>query len=194
MTTNLLHNLCRANQALLQHKIDLMSVLIRTHGQEQAHTIFHRPCPIVQATIGQHYRHSLDHVEKAVTANGVIRYDVRQRDTPEENDWTLMEMRIRTVEQHLKKMMDIAQSRNEAYLEPVESCFMLSGESEEEFHIPSLLGRELAFTAHHTIHHLALVKIIATGSVGRLQSTDLPIGFGRAPSTINFERKMDHHE
>ena len=74
-------------------------------------------------------------------------------------------------------------------LKKVDACFMLSGDSAEEFAIPSLLGRELAFAAHHAIHHLALIKIIALGEVGGLQDTDLPLDFGRAPSTVNHDER-----
>ena len=71
---------------------------------------------------------------------------------------------------------------------PVQACFMLSGDSEKEYALASTIGRELGFAAHHAIHHMALVKLIATETIG-LNETDLPDGFGRAPSTINFDRR-----
>jgi hypothetical protein len=49
--------------------------------------------------------------------------------------------------------------------------------------------RELGFAAHHAIHHLAMVKIIAETTL-KLTPDELPIDFGKAPSTIVFERQQ----
>jgi hypothetical protein len=46
--------------------------------------------------------------------------------------------------------------------------------------------RELGFAVHHAIHHLAMVKIIAQNTL-QLSTKDLPIDFGKAPSTVVFE-------
>jgi len=166
-----------------------MEVIGMKYGSERGNEIYRTTCPIVKATMGQHMRHSMDHVERAVQADTdtEIHYDLRRRDTPEEIEWGLMEARIQQVNEQLENMM----SNNGALLKvenPVHACFMLSGDSDQEFSIPSMLGRELAFSAHHAIHHLALVKIVATGNVGGLEDTDLPADFGRAPSTVNFDR------
>ena len=40
------------------------------------------------------------------------------------------------------------------------------------------------------IHHLAMVRIICVQTVG-LSDDELPEGFGRAPSTILFEKKQE---
>jgi len=46
----------------------------------------------------------------------------------------------------------------------------------------STLGRELAFAAHHAVHHHAMVAAIAAEF-----GLSAPDGFGRAPSTIHHE-------
>jgi hypothetical protein len=70
-------------------------------------------------------------------------------------------------------------------LTPVHSYFNLTADT-EEMGLPSTIGRELGFVAHHSIHHLAMVKIIAVKTLG-LEESELPEGFGRAPSTIIFD-------
>jgi len=185
-----LKNLCRANQGVLQQKLGLMEVLQIKHGRERAYQLYQTVCPIVKATIGQHLRHSMDHIERAVYAskNDEIHYDLRERDTPEEHDWDRMKERIQAVNHELQNQSTDVEGSG-ANLDPVNAYFMLSGDSDQEFSIPSYRGRELAFAAHHAIHHLALVRIIATCSaVGELDEADLPPDFGRAPSTVNFDR------
>jgi len=49
--------------------------------------------------------------------------------------------------------------------------------------LPSTFGRELAFAAHHAIHHHAMIKAIAEEF-----GIATPAEFGKAPSTLNFER------
>ena len=67
---------------------------------------------------------------------------------------------------------------------------MLSGDSNEEFVLPSTRSRELVFAAHHAIHHMAIIRIIALGTVGGLSIDDLPVDFGRAPSTVQYETSL----
>ena len=200
---SLLQNLCRANQGILRQKLNLMEILQKRHGPLEALQLYQKFCPIVKATIGQHMRHSVDHVERAVIHAAAtiknagdddeIHYDTRKRNTPDERDWYLMEARIRSIEEQLQDLSsseDVGASEA-IVLQPVNACFMLSGDNDQEFCIPSTVGRELAFAAHHAIHHLALIKIIATcRHVGQLNDDDLPSDFGRAPSTVNFDRAV----
>ena len=47
----------------------------------------------------------------------------------------------------------------------------------------SAIGRELGFSVHHAIHHLAMIKVIAMHlNIDHL----LPDDFGKAPGTIEF--------
>lgn len=71
----------------------------------------------------------------------------------------------------------------------VTSYFNLNADSNTEIGLPSTIGRELGFVAHHAIHHMALVKIIATKTLN-IKEGELPNGFGKAPSTILFDRQQ----
>jgi hypothetical protein len=196
---SLLNSLCRANQGILKQKLALMQVLMDKHGSAQAQELYTTPCPIVKATMGQHIRHSMDHVERAITCaqqqqpqrqqKSTIHYDLRERDTVDEHDWVAADARIHRVGALLEDL-----SKTHSIIvpnQPVDAFFMLSGDSSTEYCLPSTIARELGFAAHHAIHHMAMVKIIATNpAVGGLKDADLPADFGRAPSTVSYQNSV----
>jgi hypothetical protein len=185
---SLVKALCQANQEVLKHKLILMSVLTEKHGVDVAHQMYQKTCPVIQATIGQHFRHSLDHVERAASAaisgGKEIHYDLRLRDTPDESNWTIAVARIESIHRLLTSLCESTQLHHPS--QAVDAYFMLKGNESAEYCLPSTTARELGFAAHHAIHHMAMVKIIATCQhVGKLHSEDLPSDFGRAPSTMH---------
>jgi hypothetical protein len=199
--TGILQPLIRSNIALLTQKIALLDLLVGRHGASAAADQFTKVCPFVGASIGQHYRHSMDHVELAAllasssdTNNASsqgreLHYDLRVRGGTLEKDMVMSRQRIVDV-------VDVFQSlqtgRNESVVTtPLMAYFNLSADSDAEIGFPSTVGRELGFAVHHAIHHLALVKIIAVQTLG-LDEGDLPHGFGRAPSTLIFDRKVNN--
>ena len=180
--------------------------------------------PIVGASIGQHLRHSMDHMELAAlvasercrraVAMGVtdepvdaeepaqIHYDLRVRGGTLETDLAESRKRIVAVENVLEEISDAVASSEEQDREerlashivhgPVHANFYLTadadGESSESA-LPSTVGRELGFAGHHAIHHMAMVKVIALHSAG-LDEDDLPPDFGRAPSTVRYDKDL----
>jgi hypothetical protein len=76
---------------------------------------------------------------------------------------------------------------------PVAAVFMLSGDSSEEFRLPSTVARELGFGVHHAIHHLATVRAIVLGERW-LGPDQLEPDFGRAPSTVRHDRASPGRE
>jgi hypothetical protein len=191
---SLLSSLCHSNLGIVRQKLGLMEALVAKFGAEEAKLIYKATCPIVQASIGQHIRHSTDHLERAAYAAAnadetEIHYDVRKRGGSDEHDMDAAADRIRHVEAQLEGL-----SSNPTYVSvmhhSVDACFMLSGDSKQEFKLPSTVAREMGFAAHHAIHHLALVRIIATNTAG-LSPSELPSDFGRAPSTVNYDHKVE---
>ena len=133
----------------------------------------------------------MDHIEKAVYATShpdarKIRYDVRERGSLDETDMDAAEKRIQRVSKMLEEVTS-TQSYIPVIDHRIEACFMLSGDDDTEIPIPSNVARELGFACHHAIHHMALVRIIAL-QTAKLPESDLPHSFGKAPSTLNFER------
>ena len=213
----LLRSLCRSNGALLRQKVALLDALTARHGPDglaAATEVFTKPCPIVGASIGQHLRHSMDHMELAAlvaearlgTAYDApadaeepaqIHYDLRVRGGTLETDMAESRKRIVAVENVLEGIHDAVDAGLNGVASnivhfPVHASFYLSADDAEdregessESALPSTVGRELGFAAHHAIHHLAMVRVIALHSAG-LEEEDLPPDFGRAPSTVRY--------
>lgn len=158
-------------------------------GAGESKQLYQQVCPIVGATVGQHIRHSMDHMELAIRTageypnlnNDEFHYDLRTRGGNDEHDIDAAFQRIDSLSDFLleeKKAEESALTESR----PVEAFFMLTGDP-TEFKVSTTTERELAFSVHHAIHHMAMVKIIAVQSLG-IEKDDLPSDFGRAPSTV----------
>jgi ssRNA-specific RNase YbeY (16S rRNA maturation enzyme) len=203
-SANVVSKLCRTNIYILQQKVDLIKTLETKHGMDHLRDfVYKESCPIIRASIGQHIRHSIDHMERVtdvVSVNLVeghdmgnsfkmvaIPYDVRERNTEDESNVTVALERISRIRNELEQFKVKA-----AYIDtkqPVLSTFILSvsAVNSEEMSVPSTISRELAFMAHHAIHHLAIIQLIATNpKIGGLVESELPPNFGRAASTIEL--------
>jgi hypothetical protein len=195
--------LYRANLGILKQKLDLMHVMTDVFGHETARLRFAQVCDIVKASMGQHIRHSMDHIELAANmaismtdnntstalAKREIHYDLRERGGLDESDMDRAEDRIRRVEQLL--LEQVTKHQNERLVQPseeVSAYFMLSGDG-NEFQLPTTIRRELGFAAHHAIHHMAMIKIIVQETL-RLPTDMMPLEFGKAPSTINYDNSF----
>ena len=186
--------LCRGNIAVLDQKLKLLMNLDSVF-HEASNYAFTSSCPIIGASIGQHFRHSLDHMElpaMALVNNDqpqFLHYDLRTRGGSSERNINESRSRIK----HLLDIYSKEERRSITNHEkgsndfPVNVHFMLSGDGNEfEFH--SYITREMQFAMHHAIHHLAMVRIIAVNHLG-LHNDMIPNDFGKAPSTLNFENE-----
>jgi len=205
--------LLRANIGVLGQKLELMNALRSTLGLKQAKKGFAEKCPVVGASVGQHFRHITDHMECVANSidaekgdkdevgsninNEELHYDIRVRGGNDENDMEAAEERIRRVtnlfQEEMNTMVSVSLANNTdgektCDNKAVHACFMLSGDpTEDEFLLLSTIERELGFVAHHAIHHLAMVKIITMYTLKLLPADALPEGFGKAPSTIVYD-------
>jgi uncharacterized damage-inducible protein DinB len=158
--------------AVLRQLTDLLEAL--TDAQ-----FVQKPVGVVPSSIGGHVRHNLDHIESLLNGleNEIVDYDARQRGTEIERSrrsavdalcW--LEFRLLATEwpepdQPLALSVLLAPD-----IPPVE--------------VETTLGRELAFVLSHTIHHNALIGVMA-----KLLNIPLPENFGYAPATIAHQRK-----
>ncbi len=214
---HLLSALVNANKGILNQKLSLLEVMETKFGTDGMQKLFTRICPIVHASIGQHYRHSLDHVELAALVASTssvnsnidninnskhsdpltLRYDLRVRGGTLEKDVNETRKRIHNVIDVFQNIEDVnvhsgddLKSHTPVITEQsVNASFMLSSDIDDEMELESTIGRELGFCAHHAIHHLAMVKVIAIQTIG-LKEGELPENFGKAPSTTRFEAKQ----
>ncbi|CAI5711220.1 unnamed protein product [Peronospora destructor] len=146
--------------------------------------------PLFEGSVGQHTRHSLDHIRKPLellaahkkgSDENLVRYDIRDRCTPVEKD---RHAAIEQIEQLERTLRAVPQSN---LAQPVQAAFMLSADG-HEVDFKSTFGRELAFAAHHCIHHNALSKVLLRH---HFPERSVPKSFGMAPSTANFYSTQD---
>ncbi|KAJ3039404.1 hypothetical protein HDV00_012280 [Rhizophlyctis rosea] len=165
------------------------------------------------STIGKHLRHILDHIRLlfdvcpffgfgesggSISAVGqaglgggfgggrawVVEYDKRIRDPTVESDRHTALKLIQTLKQTIQRVAHLALPIDT----PVTTCFTLTPDEPDTF-LPSTLGREAWFVAHHGIHHAALMKAICIEQLGIKVSDN----FGVAPATVkhHFEHMKE---
>jgi hypothetical protein len=133
------------------------------------------------ASIGQHYRHVLDHflcLESGM-AVGEIDYDHRKRNPRLETDLdyarATTERLIQVFRQYdlelLKRTCIVRYSVGYGNAVPVR--------------LPSVIARELAFCIGHAVHHYAIVRLLCD-SVG----IEVVPEFGIAPSTLKHRAEQ----
>jgi len=136
-----------------------------------------RPCETMMgASIGQHLRHSVDHVAAILRGleDGVIDYDARERGVAIETD---REAALRAIAALRARLADLEEDDADR---EVAVKVMLTSDGRTES-LRTTIGRELAFAAHHETHHHAMMTVIAASAGCRA-----PAGFGVAPSTLNY--------
>jgi uncharacterized damage-inducible protein DinB len=138
-----------------------------------------RPAVLFGASIGEHYRHILEFYLLLVSGSftGLISYDRRERDARIATDINFAKATIKQIESGLETLeLDL--------LVHLETDFSNNGESEK--HLPTSLGRELAYCVEHSIHHQAIIKA-GLIDLGCIQLVD--DHFGVAYSTMRFRNQ-----
>lgn len=132
-------------------------------------------------TIGKHVRHILDHFTAALAVvgrgDGVIDYDHRERDTPIETSRAAALAQIVALRETLHAVGDAVGAR------PVAVHLMLAADGTLG-KFQSTLAREINFASHHAEHHHAMI-----GAIAREHGVPVPSDFGKAPSTLEYERR-----
>lgn len=131
------------------------------------------------ATIGAHVRHILDrfHCFFAGLPDAAIDYDARKRDKEIEQNLSAAAFAVSSVGRRIEQL---SAKPGDLELIAVKEAVLATSPSVE---IASTLERELMGLITHSIHHLAIIVMIAK-SFGYEFDADL----GKAPSTIAFER------
>jgi len=131
-----------------------------------------------QSSIGQHYRHVLEHFQCLLEAaeSGEVNYDARKRDRR-------IETEVSFAKSATCGLMEELRAWTTATLK--ERCTTISSvgySSDLASTIPSNMGRELAYCIGHAIHHYAIIRLVCS-QVG----VDVSTSFGYAPSTIRHQ-------
>ena len=133
-----------------------------------------KPVGVVQSSVGGHVRHNLDHVEALLRGlrGGEVNYDHRDRGTDVERD------RLSALAEILRLEVELTDFPWHAVPHLVKLTALVAPDRPPVTTLTSA-ERELAFVVSHTIHHNAIIGIMA-----RLLGVELPADFGYAPSTI----------
>jgi hypothetical protein len=132
------------------------------------------PVGVVNSSIAGHVRHCLDHVATLLAGaiTGTMDYDDRQRGTDVERSRLTA---IGVIDQHIHGLEYV---RECPLAQPI-SLQVLMSASGPATTVETSLGREVAFVLSHTVHHNALIAVIAG-----LLEIPTPDRFGYAPSTL----------
>lgn len=125
------------------------------------------------ASVGSHVRHIVNHYEKVCGKEDVLKYDIRERNSAIELDKLVASALIKKLSHHIKDM-----HLNYSHHVTVE---FMANEKGETYSIQTNLMRELAFVAHHGIHHMAIIKMMVEQMGYHVNNK--AVGF--APSTLN---------
>ncbi len=134
------------------------------------------------SSAGGHFRHAIEHYQALLGAwsgegSGRLDYENRARDPLIE---TCAEQAIaawRRIEQGLAPLA----AGTEA-----DRTLHMAAETAEGGVLVTSLARELEFLVNHTVHHFALIAVIA-----HARGVALPADFGLAPSTLKYRQAFE---
>jgi hypothetical protein len=129
------------------------------------------------ASIGQHYRHVLDHFMCLADgiAAGIVDYDRRSRNHELETDLDAARETTALLSDLFGNLSDSQISAGYRVL------YSVGYSSDAAQEIDTVLAREIAFCVSHAIHHFAIIRLACSHF-----SIQLPEEFGVAPSTLKY--------
>lgn len=168
-----LDSLIDALQEALRQELSLLTTLTPEQYRASAEGHF-------RSSVGKHLRHNLDHFEAFFRGfdSGQIDYESRSRSGRIEDMPGLAEEALNGYTMELENL----RGRNEAALQVREES---ETGAEERRWLDSSIGRELQFLLGHTVHHNAIIAMIADR-----HGLELPERFGVAPSTQRHEAQQ----
>jgi hypothetical protein len=134
------------------------------------------------ASVGEHYRHVLEHFITLADAlpSGVIDYDARKRDRQIE---CCREYAARKTLATIRRFEQLsAQSTGAA----CEVLYQVGYDYLRQLGMHSTVAREIVFAVSHAVHHFALIRVVCAEF-----GMELPASFGVAPSTLTY-RQASH--
>ena len=134
----------------------------------------------LNASIGAHYRHNLEHFKTmfGAVSEPAIDYDQRARDVRIENE-RLFALEVTKSFRHTVQFLTASQLER-TVLARVKTSYVNSGQCSAA----STVGREIMYVISHAVHHYALIALICG-----MRNIPLPKGFGIAPSTIQYQKQ-----
>jgi uncharacterized damage-inducible protein DinB len=168
----------RPEPAAVQPLVALLHQLFDLVESLSAEEYTRKPVGVVSSSIGGHVRHNLDHVDALLRGLrvGLVNYDHRDRGTEVERD------RLAALTEILRLKQGVIDFPWDDVPHVVQLTALVAADRPPVTTLTSP-ERELAFVVSHTVHHNAIIGIMA-----KLLGADLPADFGYAPSTIAHQR------
>jgi hypothetical protein len=167
-------SMAQAVEQVLQQGLNLLSELDGSCFETVAAAPYN-------ASIGQHYRHVLDHFLCLETGifTGVIDYDRRERNPR-------LEIDIEFARDVTNRLIRVFQTYDRKIL--AAQCdvqYRVGYGDAQPMFLPSFVARELAFCIGHAIHHYAIIRLLCD-SIG----VEVVSEFGVAPSTVQYRAEQ----
>jgi hypothetical protein len=133
--------------------------------------------------IGVHFRHVFDHYRTFLDglSAGMLNYDIRERDPIVERDRAAAS---HTAEDIVGRMEEIPDSQLSQSIQV--SANIIEDDKSVVDWSDSTVQRELLYLLSHTVHHYAIIRLLATQA-----GVELEADFGVAPSTIAHRRRYE---
>ena len=133
------------------------------------------------SSIGQHIRHILEFYQQLIVGldNSEICYDHREREMQIETSIPFTVDRINEIIEHLGKISFDAGI-------DLKACYTQEDEAVVEV-LKTSVKRELAYALDHTVHHLAIIKVML--NLGGISTDE---SFGVAASTIRHKKQTTY--
>lgn len=138
--------------------------------------------PTYTGSIGAHWRHCLDHYASLLDGleAGAVDYSARERETRLETDPTYAAERTRDT---IRRLRGIEPHLGHEPLRIRVDCG--AGQSGTPEASTSTVDRELQFLVSHSVHHYALIALIA-----KIEGHMPDESFGVAPSTLQYREQQ----
>jgi len=169
-----MHPVAKAAEEVLQQGLNLLAqVEETTYGKLVG--------PPYRASLGQHYRHVLDHFLCLVAGVETLEidYDRRGRDvrleTSRECACAATEKLIRAFQAYDDEMME----------RPCGVRYSVGYGDVEPIRLPSVVAREVAFCVGHAVHHYAIIRLLCSELGANLEPE-----LGIAPSTLKYRSTL----
>ncbi len=161
----------RANLVLVAQGIEVVQRLGVAH-----YTVPVAGC--FNSSAGGHFRHAIEHYQALIGAleEGELDYENRARDIRIETEADHAVAIWREIESGLKHFAGGGVT---------DRTLRLAAETSEGGVLVTSLARELEFLVNHTVHHFALIAVIA-----HAHGVVLPADFGMAPSTLKYRQTL----
>jgi hypothetical protein len=133
------------------------------------------------ASVGQHYRHVLEHFQSLIRGlrAGEINYDARERNQRLQSEVTYASIATCDVLRALKRYTDESLGRR------CKAINSVGYSASAPTRLESNVSRELAYCIGHAVHHFAIVRLICH----EIDIT-VPAEFGVAPATLKHMKAL----